>query len=130
LAKSIKPADLEDAIKEELTLYHREVLEKVNEAGEKAVKELVKQTKKTAPKRLGDFRKAITYKEETNSATGDKEYTWGAKSPKHRLTHLLVKGHAKKNGGRVPGDPFLENALDQVLPVYENEVKEALENVK
>jgi hypothetical protein len=130
LAKSIKPADLEDAIKEELTLYHKDVLEKVNAAGKKAVKLLVKLTKETAPVREGEFQNAITYKEKENKASGDKEYIWGAKSPKHRLTHLLVKGHAKKNGGRVPGDPFLENALDQVLPEYEREVEEALENVK
>lgn len=130
MAKTIKPTDLGAAIKEELTLYHKDVIEKVNESGEKAAKELVKKTKATAPKRFGDFRKAITYKAETNSATGDKEFTWGAKSPKHRLTHLLVKGHAKQNGGRVDGDPFLENALNQVLPEYEREVEEALENVK
>lgn len=126
MAKTIKPADLSDAIKEELTLYHKDVIEQVNEAGESAVKDLVKKTKATAPKHLGNFRKAITYKAETNTATGDKTFTWGAKSPKHRLTHLLVKGHAKQNGGRVDGDPFLENALDQVLPEYEREVEESI----
>lgn len=130
MAKTIKPTDLGDAIKEELTLYHKEVIEKVNEAGEKAVKELVKKTKKTAPKRKGDFRKAITYKEYTPRATGDKEFVWGAKTPKNRLTHLLVKGYLKADGDRVPGDPFLENALDQVLPEYEREVEEAIENAK
>jgi hypothetical protein len=30
------------------------------------------------------------------------------------------------NGGRVPGDPFLKNALDEVLPDYEKDVEEAL----
>lgn len=130
MAKIIKPADLGAAIKEELTLYHKDVIEKVNEAGENAAKALVKKTKATAPKRLGNFRKAITYKAETNSATGDKTFIWGAKSPKHRLTHLLVHGHAKQNGGRVPGDPFLEKACDEVLPEYEREVEEALENAK
>jgi hypothetical protein len=56
-----------------------------------------------------------------------KLYTWGAKPPDHRLTHLLVKGHAAKDGGRVPGSPFLQNALDVVLPEYENAVKETLQ---
>lgn len=130
MAKTIKPQDLGAALAENLGLYHQDLIEQVNAAGERAAKELVKKTKKTAPKRLGDFQKAITYKENVNKASGDKEFIWGAKSPKHRLTHLLVHGHLKKDGDRVPGDPFLENALDQVLPVYENEVKEALENVK
>ena len=127
---SIKPEDLGAAISEQLSLYHADIIEKVNAAGERAAKDLVKKTKETAPKRSGDYRKAITYTEATNSATGDKTYTWGAKAPHHRLTHLLVKGHAKQNGGRVDGDPFLENAIDQVLPEYEREVKEAIENAQ
>ena len=126
MSKAIKPANLGKALAAELTLYHKDVLEKVNAAGEKAVKELVKKTKATAPKKSGAFRKAITSKEVANSSTGDKTFIWGAKAPHHRLTHLLVHGHAKQNGGRVPGDPFLENALDEVLPEYEKDVEEAL----
>lgn len=126
MPKSISPENLGKAIKEELTVYRKDVIEKVNEAGEKAVKDLVKKTKATAPKRTSAFRKAITYTEETNNATGDKAFTWGAKAPKHRITHLLVRGHVKKDGERVKGDPFLENALDQVLPAYEKDVEEAL----
>lgn len=125
MAKSIKPSALGDAIVEELTLYHKDVMENVNAAGEKAAKDLVKKTKATVPKRSGTFKKSLTYVESQNSA-GDKTYTWGAKSPHHRRTHLLVKGHAKKGGGRVSGDPFLEKALDAVLPEYEKNVEEAI----
>ena len=126
MAKSIKPTDLGKAIAEQLTLYHEDVIEAVNAASEKAVKALVKKTKQTAPKRSGDFRKAITSVSKENTATGDKEFTWGAKAPHHRLTHLLVKGHQKPNGGRVPGDPFLENALAEIMPEYEKDVEEAI----
>lgn len=128
MAKTIKPADLGQAIEQELTLYHRRVVDRVNLAGEEAAKALVKKTKATAPKQSGAFRRAITYKTETNPASGCKRFTWGAKSPLSRLTHLLVHGHAKTNGGRVPGDPFLQNALDEVLPAYENDVEEAVRN--
>ena len=127
---TIKAADLGDAIKGELTLYHKDVIEAVNAAGEKAVKDLVRLTKATAPKDTGDFRKAITYTETPPRATGDKAFTWGAKAPHHRLTHLLVNGHLKEDGQRVDGDPFLENAIAQVQPVYEKEVKEAIVSAK
>lgn len=125
---TISPADLGAAIAEQIGLYHEEVVEAVNAAGEKAAKKLVKLTKKSAPKRTGDYAKSLTYTAKENAATGDKEFTWGAKAPHHRLTHLLVNGHPTVNGDRVDGDPFLQNALDTVLPEYEKEVEEALKN--
>lgn len=128
--KTIKPTDLGAAIEQELTTYHKDVVDRVNLAGEEAAKALVRKTKQTAPKKSGAFRRAIAYKTDVNTASGDKRFTWGAKAPHYRLTHLLVKGHVKKNGGRVRGDPFLKNALDEVLPAYENEVKEAVKNGK
>lgn len=128
MAKTVKSTDLGKAIEQELTNYHLNVINRVNLAGEKAVKALVKKTKATAPKKSGDFRKALTYKAEKNPTTGDVRFIWGAKAPHHRLTHLLVKGHAKPGGGRVEGDPFLTNALAEVLPDYENEVEEAIKN--
>ena len=125
---TIKPSDLGEAIAEQLALYHADVVERVNAAGEKAAKELVSVTKKTAPKRTGAYRKSLTYTAKENASTGDKEFTWGAKAPHHRLTHLLVKGHPTRNGGRTKGDPFLENALDAVLPEYEKDLEEALKH--
>lgn len=125
---SIKATDLGEALAEQLELYHDDVIEKVNAAGEKAIKKLVKLTRKAAPIRSGDYRKSLTYTATENPATGDKEFTWGAKAPHHRLTHLLVKGHPTPDGGRTRSDPFLENALETVLPEYEKEVEEALKN--
>ena len=127
MAKPIKPADLGEAIYQELTTYHKDVLDRVNKAGETAVKALVRRTKDAAPVKSGAFRKAITYKVEERPG-GDKRFVWGAKAPHYRLTHLLVHGHAKAGGGRVKGDPFLANALDEVLPAYETAVEEVLAN--
>lgn len=131
LAKqSIQASDLGAAIREQLELLHEETVEEVNAAGERAINKLVKLTRKTAPKRRsgGNYAKSITYTTETNSATGDKRFTWGAKAPHHRITHLLVRSHATLDGGRTRADPFLENALETVLPEYEREVEEALKH--
>ena len=128
MAKTVSIEALGAAISEELTLYHKAVTDKVNDAGRKAVKDLVKKTRATAPVGArGSFKKSITYTETTNG-NGMKLYTWGAKAPDHRLTHLLVHGHAAKDGGRVPGNSFLQNALDVVLPEYEEAIKEAIKN--
>lgn len=124
MAKTIKADNLGEAIEQELTIYHRDILGRINAAGAEAVKELVKKTKRTAPKRSGRFRKNIASKT-VPWPYGDR-HIWYVKAPDYRLTHLLVNGHAKNNGGRVHGDPFLKNALDEVLPGYENAVKEAV----
>ena len=126
MSKTIGFDGLSKAIADELTTYHKDVIEKVNDAGREAAEKLKKLTKAKAPKDTGSFRKNIAVKEETASATGDKKYTWHVKAPDYRKTHLLVHGHATQNGGRVPGDPFLQNALDEVLPEYEKNVEEAL----
>lgn len=127
MAKTIKPADLGDAIQRELTTYTEGVAERVNAAGKTAAEKLRKLTKATAPVASGDFRKHIAIKE-VDSGHGTKRYIWHVKAPDHRLTHLLVHGHATKNGGRTKGDPFLKNALETVLPEYEQAVKEAVQN--
>lgn len=123
---TITPDNLGQAIVQELTTYHKDVLTRVNMASEAAVKSLVKKTKATAPKRSGRFRKNIASK--TILGEQGNRYVWYVKAPDHRLTHLLVHGHEKAGGGRVDGDPFLKNALDEVLPEYESAVEEAIKN--
>lgn len=128
MSKKIKPEDLGTVIANELTVYHKNVIERVNESGRAAIKKLVKITKTTAPVgERGSFKKNIT-SQETDAGNGMKSFTWYVKAPDHRLTHLLVHGHATKDGGRTKGDPFLANALDQVLPEFEKNIEEAVSN--
>ena len=126
MSRKVKPDALAAAIQQELEEWRGDVQDRVNDAGRESIEKLVKMTKATAPKKSGKFRRSITSEESTN-AMGAKTYTWGAKAPSHRVTHLLVHGHANRGGGRTPGNPFLENALSSVLPEYEEAVKEAVE---
>lgn len=131
MSKAIKPQNLGKAIAQELSLYHEKINENCYAAGLGAVKSLVKKTKATAPvaKRTGggSFKKNIAWKELEKSYRGYR-FVWYVKPPDHRLTHLLVKGHATRNGGRTTPNPFLQNALDTVLPDYERDVEEAIKN--
>lgn len=125
MAKSniIKVADLNVEITEILSSYHKGINDGVTFASEKAVKDLAKLTKATAPVGArGSFKKNITHGvvKKTRWAT---TYAWYVRAPDYRLTHLLVKGHATKDGGRTKPDPFLENALAKVLPAYETAVE-------
>lgn len=129
MGKSIKPEELGAAIQKELTIYSQGLVDRVNAAGKASANKLKKLTKATAPVASGSFRKNIAVKE-MDAGNGMKKYVWHVKAPDHRLTHLLVHGHAKRDGGRTKADPFLRKALDQVLPEYEKDVKEALQNGK
>lgn len=123
--------ELGNAIAQELTVYSKKVQDSINKAGRKAIKEIVRKTKDTAPFNARadhqHYADLITSKTE-QSRTGDEIHTWYVKAPGHRLTHLLVHGHETRDGGRTKSSPFLQNALDDVLPDYEKEVEEAARN--
>ena len=134
MSKTIKPGEIDEAIKRELIAYHENTNEKLTEVTRKSMQDLVRKTKATAPVgKRKNFKKSITadYKGLTNlqaKKLGTIRATWYVKAPNHRLTHLLVHGHAKRNGGRTKSDPFLQNALNEVLPEYEKAVEEVLKN--
>jgi hypothetical protein len=127
---SIKITGLGDAITQELTMYHQDVTDQVDKISEASIKQLAKLTRATAPKGArGEYRKSIASKLLVKRSTGS-TYVWYVKAPNHRLTHLLVHPHATKNGGRTKADPFLQNAVDEVLPEYEAAIERTLKNGK
>lgn len=127
MSKAIKPGELAAAVQKELAVYSEGVVERVNAAGQESSEKLRKLTKASAPVASGSFRKNIAVKQ-LAAGNGMKKFIWHVKAPDHRLTHLLVHGHATANGGRTKSDPFLKKALDVVLPEYEKAVEEAVKN--
>lgn len=124
---ALKPDDLAEAIKQQLTIYGEDVLKKVDHLTMQAASDLVKKTKATAP--VGarkKFKAAIASKKVEGGPLMACKYAWYVKTPEYRLTHLLVHGHATRNGGRTKADPFLANALAEVLPAYEKNIEEAV----
>lgn len=130
MSRRVTPDELADAIEEELTLYRENVEEDLREATRQCVTKLVKKTRATAPKgKRGTYAKKIAadFRGLKKGAPHIKAI-WYVKAPEHRLTHLLVHGHATRDGGRTKADPFLENALNEVLPEFERAVEEAVKN--
>ncbi len=120
-----------------MELYNEDVQEGIMRVTEESMRNLVKKTKATAPtgRRHGQFKKNITadYQElrRVKKLRGRTiRATWYVKAPDYRLTHLIVHGHATKDGGRTRANPFLQNALDSVLPEYEKGIEEAIKNGK
>lgn len=127
---TVQVEDLGAALSQTLTLYHQDVNEAIDRASERAVKKIASRSKATAPVGArGSFKRNISSKLLKKSRNGS-TYVWYVKGPDHRLTHLLVHGHATKNGGRTKGNSFLGNAVDQTLPEYLRDVEEAIKNGK
>lgn len=127
--KAISVEGLSRAISEELGLYADSIRERVDAAGAKAVKKLVKETRETAPKGGRASKKyADSISSTTEQTPSGSRHIWYVKAPNHRLTHLLVHGHATVKGGRTKGNHFLHDALDHVLPEYEAAVEEAVKH--
>lgn len=126
MGKTIRPEQLGEAIQAELTLYAEGVRDRVNVAGESSSKKLLSMTKANAPKATGSLKRHLTVKALALGATGSKLFVLHAKAPDHRIFHLAVHGHALPNGERARGNSFVQDALDQVLPEYEEAVKEAV----
>lgn len=128
--------DLSTQMEQVLTVYNEEINEKLRATTQESMKKLVKETKATAPRgrRKGKYRRSITadYSGTKRSAKGlrgqNVNAVWYVKAPDYRLTHLIVHGHATKDGGRTRANPFLQNAVDKVIPEYEQKVEEALKD--
>ena len=127
--RRIHVGELGSALEQELTIYAGAVEDELREVTTRNMQDLVKKTKATAPKgrRKGRFKKSITADYTGTKGKGRKvSATWYVRAPEYRLTHLIVHGHELPQGGRSKGNPFLQNALDEVLPNYEREVEEVL----
>lgn len=129
MSNTIGIGELGDAIERELTLYNNNVIEGIKNEAKRSVKQLVKDTKATAPvgNRQKHYRDSISSKKtmETDRAV---EYTWYVKGSDYRLSHLLEDGHALRDGGRTRGTHFIERATDPILEEYLKAVEEIIEN--
>lgn len=117
-----------------LAVYKADVDGAIGDLIEEAAKELVSETKRTAPyahhgenaKRRRHYRNAITYvRADTGRSTP--RCIWHVKGADYRLTHLLAHGHLARDGSRVKGSSFLHDACEKVYPKLEKAIEEAVQ---
>lgn len=127
MANTIKIGEIANEIANTLSGYTVQVADGVKAAADETMKELVADTKKDAPTRSGDYKKAMAIKTRHES-NYEKRLTWYVKPPHYRLTHLLEKGHAKRGGGRVKAYPHVAKNEEKAIADFEDRVKEVIRN--
>ena len=128
MKQRIKVADLGGVINEQLTIYGQQINDGIYAEGVKSIKQLVKETKATAPvgKRKKHYRDNI--KSKTIKTTRDCTHIWYVDGPDYRLSHLLENGHALRDGGRTTGTHFIKKASDPIIERYLQAVEEVIKN--
>lgn len=129
--KTVGIDNLASAIEEQLTLYEKGVTEGIRKQTDKSMRQLVRETKDTAPvgHRKKHYRDSITSKV-TKNTYREYEKQWYVKGPDYRLSHLLNNGHQLRDGGRYEGTQFITKATVSIVKDYEDAVREVLKNGK
>ena len=129
MATKVSIDGLSAAIAKELEAYDKSVNEGIRKAVDKSMRQLVQETKGTAPvgHRHKHYRDSITSKV-TNTSLRAYEKTWYVKGSDYRLSHLLNNGHMLRNGDRYPGTGFITKASVSVLHDFEEAIKEVCAN--
>ena len=118
---SVDISQLANEINRRLAEYANGVGEEVEALAEKTAKDGVKRLKATSPKREvngGTYAKGWRAKKVGN--------TWITHNKHYQLTHLLEKGHAKVNGGRVDAIVHIEPVEQEMINEFVNGVGEAI----
>ncbi len=112
--------DLVKEINKALQDYTNDVTEGLEDAKKDIAKEAVKTLKIESPKLTGDYAKGWRAKK---SGSGYIVYN----KTNYQLTHLLEYGHAKRNGGRVSGEPHIrpveQEAVDNFVERAERVIR-------
>lgn len=118
---AIQIDDLAAAVAQELHEYRAEMSAEIKASVKSAAKTCVEALKKTSPKDTGEYaagwatRKAYESEQDLRIEVHNRTH--------YQLTHLLEHGHAKVSGGRVPGQPHIQQAADVAAEHLEKDVQ-------
>lgn len=116
---------LYSSFKELLDEYGEEIRDDLTSSLTETSNDALKNLKNVSPVLTGSYKKGWTKKVEFTrwgslSVTMYNKTDW-------QLTHLLNNGHAKRGGGRVPGDGHIDRASEYASDLLVKKVEEKLE---
>ena len=116
--------DMAEEIMRGLTEYADLADTAMKAAVKKTATSVKREISDNAPKRTGRYAKSWTTKK-TKENSHSLEITVHSKN-RYQLAHLLEKGHAKRNGGRVPGKPHIAPAEENGAALLESLITKEL----
>lgn len=124
---SLDKIDLEDQLKAIILGYSMDLQLEVNEIVKEVAKEGAKKLRARSPKKSGNYSKGWTVHTSTKNERGIKTTTATIHNKKKpTLTHLLEKGHLKRDGSKVQGQPHIEPTAKEVEEELLKKVEEAI----
>lgn len=110
---------LASEINRQLSLFANQTEETVQQVAEKTAQEGVEKLKVSSPKKTGDYAKSWTYRKVKGKfIVHNKDH--------YRLTHLLEKSHALRNGGRSRAQPHIKPVEQQMIRDFEADLRRGL----
>ena len=116
--------DMADEIMKGLTEYSDLADSAMKKAVRKTATSVKKEISANAPVKSGRYKKSWTAKK-TKENSHTLEMTIHSKD-RYQLAHLLEKGHAKRNGGRVAAIPHIAPAEENGADMLESLIKKEL----
>lgn len=117
---AVKMNGLADAITDTLEEFKEETMQDVKTSVRSSAKFCVKELQENSPELTGDYAKGWKSKDAYESATDIRVQVYNKTD--YQLTHLLEDGHAKVNGGTVPGTPHIGPAAEKAGEKLEKDV--------
>jgi len=121
--------EMADLIAEYMSNYSEDITTGVKNAVDVVAKEVNKEIKKhvTFKQPSGDYVKAFRIKGVFDGRF-NRGKTWYVSGSEYRLTHLLEKGHANRDGGRTDAYPHIIFGEQLAIRRMEELAREAVEN--
>ena len=121
---NVKIEDLDKEIMKSLNEYANFATDEMKKAVKESSKAIRKEIQATAPKDTGAYAKSWAIK--TQKETSDSIDQVVHSRNRYQLAHLLENGHAKRGGGRVPGQPHIKLAEEKGKEQLVEDIKHAL----